>query len=209
MPTSRLWSALLVVPSNLKLAWLSADVTHAHPKALCREHCVIGNALTCDTINDRTPLQDVTNTTISLFPVNMLYLAQDVLLKISIAYFVALLFGFVSTAIIAKWMASTYGARLSLGIHYAVVTIVAAPLVVGSIIHLYPDMFINVLVLVPALIWSMYLLYKGLPIVLRISPERGMLMASSLIGYLLVAFVCLLGVMVLLWGRGFGPPVGI
>lgn len=138
-----------------------------------------------------------------------LYLAQDVLLKISIAYFAALLFGFVSTAIVAKWMASTYGARLSLGIHYAVVTIVAAPLVVGSIIHLYPDMFINVLVLVPALIWSMYLLYKGLPIVLRISPERGMLMASSMIGYLLVAFVCLLGVMVVLWGRGFGPAVGI
>ena len=138
-----------------------------------------------------------------------LHLTQDVLLRISIAYFLALLFGFVSSAVIAKWMAETYGARLSLGIHYAVITIVSAPLVVGSIIHLYPHVFINVIVLVPALIWSMYLLYKGLPIVLRISPERGMLMASSLIGYLLVAFVCLLGVMVVLWGRGFGPAVGI
>lgn len=138
-----------------------------------------------------------------------LHLAQDVLLKISIAYFAALLFGFVSSAIIAKWMASTYGARLSLGIHYALITIVGAPLIVGSIIHLYPDMFINVLVLVPALIWSMFLLYRGLPIVLRISPERGMLMASSLIGYLLVAFVCLLGIMVVMWGRGYGPAVGI
>lgn len=138
-----------------------------------------------------------------------LFLAQDVLIKISVGYFVGLLFGLVSAAVVAKWMAATYGARLSLGIHYAVITIVAAPLVVGSVIHLYPDVFLNIIVLVPALIWSMYLLYKGLPIVLRISPERGMLMASSLIGYLLVAFVCLLGVMVLLWGRGFGPPVGI
>ncbi len=138
-----------------------------------------------------------------------LFLAQDVLIKISLGYFVGLLFGFVSFAVIAKWMASTYGARLSLGIHYAMITIVGAPLVVGSIIHLYPNVFINVIVLVPALIWSMYLLYKGLPIVLRISPERGMLMASSLIGYLLVAFVSLLGVMVVLWGRGFGPAVGI
>jgi len=138
-----------------------------------------------------------------------LYLNQDVLLRISIAYFFVLLFGFVSSAVIAKWMAATYGARLSLGIHYAVITIVATPLVVGSIFHLYPHVFINIIALVPALIWSMYLLYKGLPIVLRISPERGMLMASSLIGYLLVAFVCLLGVMVVLWGRGFGPAVGI
>jgi len=138
-----------------------------------------------------------------------LFLAQDVLVKVSIGYFIALLFGFISSAVIAKWMATTYGARLSLGIHYALMTIVGAPLVVGSIIHLYPHVFINVIVLVPALIWSMYLLYKGLPIVLRISPERGMLMASSLIGYWLVAFVCLLGVMVVLWGRGFGPAVGI
>ena len=106
-------------------------------------------------------------------------------------------------------MAATYGARLSLGIHYALMTIVGAPLVVGSIIHLYPHVFINIMVLVPALIWSMYLLYKGLPIVLRISPERGMLMASSLIAYLLVAAVSLLGVTVALWGRGFGPAVGI
>jgi hypothetical protein len=138
-----------------------------------------------------------------------LFLSQDVLIKISIGYFLGLLFGFVSAAVIAKWMATTYGARLSLGIHYALIMIVGAPLVVGSIIHLYPHVFINVIVLVPVLIWSMYLLYKGLPIVLRISPERGMLMASSLIGYLLVAFVCLLGVMVVLWGRGFGPAVGI
>ena len=131
------------------------------------------------------------------------------LVKVSIGYFIALLFGFVSSAVIAKWMAATYGARLSLGIHYALITIVGAPLVVGSIIHLYPHVFINIIVLVPALIWSMYLLYKGLPIVLRISPERGMLMASSLIAYLLVAAVSLLGITVALWGRGFGPAVGI
>ena len=138
-----------------------------------------------------------------------LFLAQDVLVKISIGYFIALLFGFVSSAVIAKWMATTYGARLSLGIHYALMTIIGAPLVVGSTIHLYPHVFINIMVLVPALIWSMYLLYKGLPIVLRISPERGMLMASALIAYLLVAAVSLLGVTVALWSHGFGPAVGI
>jgi hypothetical protein len=69
--------------------------------------------------------------------------------------------------------------------------------------------FINVLVLIPTLIWSMYLLYKGLPVVLKISPERGMLMASALIGYLLVALVSLLGLTVALWGRGIGPSLGV
>lgn len=138
-----------------------------------------------------------------------LYVDAEGLVFISIAYFFALLFGFVSTAIISQWMASTYGARHSLGIHFAVVTIIAAPLAVGSVIHLFPHVFLNVIVLIPTLIWCMFLLYRGLPVVLKISPERGMLMASSIIGYLLVAAVSLLGFTVALWQRGIGPSLGV
>jgi Yip1 domain len=138
-----------------------------------------------------------------------LYLDGGDLIVISIMYFFVLIFGFVSTAIVSQWMASTYGARYSLGIHFALVTIVAAPLAVGSAIHLYPHVFINVIVLIPVLMWSMFLLYRGLPVVLKISPERGMLMASALIGYLLVAAVSLLGLTVALWGSGIGPSIGV
>ena len=138
-----------------------------------------------------------------------LHIPSESLVIVSIVYFFALLVGFVSTAVVAKSIAATYGARHSLGIHFALVTIIAAPLAVGSSIHLYPDVFINVLVLIPTLIWSMYLLYKGLPVVLKISPERGMLMASALIGVLLVALVSLLGLSVALWGRGIGPSLGV
>jgi hypothetical protein len=138
-----------------------------------------------------------------------LFVPTGELVMISMAYFFALVFGFVSTAIVAQWMALTYGARHSLGIHFALVTIIAAPLVVGSAIHLFPSVFINIVVLIPTLMWSMYLLYKGLPIVLKINPERGMLMASALIGYLLVAAVSLLGITVALWGRGIGPSIGV
>lgn len=138
-----------------------------------------------------------------------LFVPAENLVFISMAYFFALLFGFVSTAVVAQWMASTYGARHSLGIHFALVTIIAAPLAVGSVIHLFPHVFVNVLVLIPTLIWSMFLLYRGLPVVLKISPERGMLMASALIGYLLVALVSLLGLTVALWQRGVGPSLGV
>ncbi|MCH8072584.1 MAG: DUF1282 family protein [Proteobacteria bacterium] len=138
-----------------------------------------------------------------------LYLDGGDLVVISIIYFFLLIFGFVSTAIVAQWMASTYGARHSLGIHFALVTIVAAPLVAGSVVHLFPHVFINVIALIPILMWSMYLLYRGLPVVLKISPERGMLMSSALIGYLLVAAVSFLGLIVALWGRGIGPSIGV
>jgi hypothetical protein len=141
--------------------------------------------------------------------VEPLYLPADILLGISVAYYITLLFGFVSTALISQWMSATYGAPDSLGTHFAIITIVGAPLIIGSVMHLYPHAFINVLVLVPVLIWSMTLLYRGLPLALGISTEKGMLMASALIAYLLVAFVSLLGITMYLWTQGLGPPLGI
>ena len=136
-------------------------------------------------------------------------LSKAELAGISLGYFFTLLFGFISAAVVSRWMSAVYGARQSLGIHFAMITVVGAPLVAGSAIHLYPDVFVNIIVLVPILIWSMVLLYSGMPVVLQINPERGILMASALIGYLLVAVVSMLGLSVILWGMGVGPRVGI
>lgn len=140
--------------------------------------------------------------------VEPVFLPRTTVLAISAAYFVALLFGFLSGAVVARWMAITYDASQSLGRCLALMAIVGAPLAVGSVVHLYPHGFFNILVLVPVLIWCMYLLYRGLPIVLGTSPNRGMLMASALIAYLFAAFVSLLGITVALWGSGIGPLIG-
>ena len=136
-------------------------------------------------------------------------LSRGALVAISVAYFSTLVFGLLSVAVVARWMSQTYGARDNLGVHLALITLVAVPLLLGSAIHLYPHAFVNLMVLAPALMWSMYLLYRGLPVALEIDPQRGMLMASALIAYLLVAAVSLLGVTVVLWGHGIGPAVGI
>jgi len=138
-----------------------------------------------------------------------LQMTIDALLIVSVGYLIVLFFGLISTALISRWMASTYGASTSLGRHVALITIVGAPLAFASIAHLFPDVFVNTLVLIPTMIWSMYLLYKGIPIALETPPERGMLMASSLVGWLLVAAVSLLGISMGLWTLGFGPPLGV
>ena len=140
--------------------------------------------------------------------VEPLFLPARSVFAISAVYYVILLFGFVSAAVIARWMATTYDASHSLGRCFALLAIVGAPLAVGSVVHLYPHAFINALVLVPVLIWSMFLLYRGLPVVLDTGANRGMLMASALIAYLLVALVSLLGITVALWGSGLGPLIG-
>lgn len=131
------------------------------------------------------------------------------LVAISVGYFLILIFGLFSTALVSTWMASTYGANTNFGKHVALITIVGEPLAIASIAHLFPDVLVNVLVLIPTTIWSMYLLYKGIPIVLDTPPERGMLMASSLVAWLLVAAVSLLGISMALWTMGVGPLLGV
>ena len=131
------------------------------------------------------------------------------LFLVSVGYFFVLVFGLFSTALVSAWMASTYGANTSIGKHVALITIVGEPLAIASIAHLFPDVLINVLVLIPVMIWSMYLLYKGIPIVLDTPPERGMLMASSLVAWLLVAAVSLLGISMAMWTMGVGPLLGV
>jgi hypothetical protein len=139
--------------------------------------------------------------------VDPLLLPTDTVLAIAVAYFALLLLGFLSTALVARWMAGTYGADASWSRSFALVTLVGTPLAVGSVVHLYPNAFVNVLVLVPTLMWSMYLLYRSLPAVMKTDPGRGMLMASSLIAYLLVSWVTLLGITAVLWSYGVGPHV--
>lgn len=138
-----------------------------------------------------------------------LYLPTDALTLVSIGYFFTLLFGLVSTACVGRWMAPTYGANEAFGTHLALVGTVAAPIVAGSAFHLFPHVFVNLLVFIPVLIWSIYLLYKGIPIALKTGPERGMLMASSLVAYILVGAVALLGLTVALWASGIGPSIGV
>lgn len=138
-----------------------------------------------------------------------LYLDFTQSVTVSLLYMLALWFGFFSTVLLARWMGQTYGAQATFGACASLLTVVSAPLALASLSHLFPHVFLNVLILIPAVIWSMTLLYRGLPVVLRIAPERGMLMSSALVGWLLVAAVSLLGLSAGLWTAGLGPAIRI
>lgn len=139
-----------------------------------------------------------------------LYFDDTTRIIISFFYADALILGYVTTVLIARWMAKTYGGEnVSTESLFALFTVVVAPLSIASVAHLYPQVFFNLLVLIPSILWAITLLYRGLPIVMKIPPERGMLMSSSLVGWLLVAFVSLLGISAGLWTYGIGPNIGV
>ena len=128
---------------------------------------------------------------------------------ICVLYSLALFIGFFCTVFLAHWMGETYGARKGPKAYFSLLTVVFFPISIASIAHLYPNGFLNVLVLLPTLIWCMSLLYRGLPVALEIPPERGMLMSTSLVGWLLVGAVSVLGISVGLWTAGIGPTIAV
>lgn len=144
-----------------------------------------------------------------LGPAEPLHLEAGQSMVIGLLYLLVLCFGFFTTVLLARWMGHTYGVEESLQSYFALFTVVCAPLALASLSHLFPHVFFNLLVLIPAVIWSMTLLYRGLPVVLHIPAERGMLMSSALVGWLLVAAVSLLGLSAGLWTAGLGPAIRI
>lgn len=126
-------------------------------------------------------------------------------LLLSVAYYFAMVVGVLSMGLMIRWMAHTYNAHASLGDAVALAAYTATPLFLIGIMQLYPLLWLNFLIGLPALAYTVYLLYTGAPILMRIEPERGFLFSSAVLAVGLVALVMLLAVTALLWGSGFGP----
>lgn len=125
--------------------------------------------------------------------------------QISIVYYGAILITVFVIGALIHWMSDTYGARQPLEKCVALATYAAVPLFLVGLFQIYPVLWINFLVGLPALAYSVYLLYLGVSIVMNISAERGFLFASAVLAVGLVALVGLLASTVVLWSYGLGP----
>jgi hypothetical protein len=81
----------------------------------------------------------------------------------------------------------------------------ATPLFLIGIMELYPVLWLNMVVGIVALSYTVYLLFSGVPIMMDISEDRGFLFSSAVLAVGLVAFVGLLAVTAILWGMGLEP----
>jgi hypothetical protein len=81
----------------------------------------------------------------------------------------------------------------------------ATPLFLIGIMQVYPVLWLNMIIGLPALAYTVYLLYSGLPIMMQIPAERGFLYSSAVLAVGLVALVAMLAMTALLWGMGLQP----
>lgn len=124
---------------------------------------------------------------------------------IAVLYYFALLVAVLSVGALIKWMGDTYGANATMPRAIVLASYTATPLFLIGIFQLYPVLWLNMVLGLPALAYSVYLLYSGLPIMMEVPPERGFLYASAVLAVGLVVLVASLAVTVILWGHGFEP----
>ncbi len=126
-------------------------------------------------------------------------------IKISILFYIAILIAVFAIGCMIKWMGDTYGFTRSLARCVQLSAFVAAPLMALGVFLLFSEVWIIYLIGLPALMYSVYLLYSGVPTMLDIPKEKGFLLSSAILAVGLVTLVGLLASTVILWGMGVAP----
>ncbi len=124
---------------------------------------------------------------------------------IAILYYLAMVAAVIGVGVVIRWMGQTYGASQPLSKCMVLASLTASPLFLIGIMQLYPLLWLNFVVGLVALGYTVYMFYSGVPIMMQISQERGFLFSSAVLAFGLVTLVGMLAVTVLLWGAGLAP----
>ena len=125
--------------------------------------------------------------------------------SMSIIYYFVIIGSILTLGKMIQWMNVTYGANKPLAKCMALATYPATPLLLVGIVQFYPVLWLNYLIGLPALAYSIYLLYCGTSIVMEIPSERAFLFSSAVLAVCLISLVGVLAATTVLWGFGITP----
>ena len=134
-----------------------------------------------------------------------LLLTANSALIISISMYFGLIFGVFALAYLIFWMATTFDSVPTYTQAIELASYTATPLFMVGFVMLYPVIWVDMLVGLAGLTYSVYLLYTGVPILMKIPEEKGFIYASSVVTAGLVLLVAIMAASVILWSIGFGP----
>lgn len=128
--------------------------------------------------------------------------------RISLLSYIAILMTIFMIGKMMQWMGQTYDARQPLSRCISLAAYCITPLLMTGFAMLYPPLWFIYLVGLPALGYSVLLLYTGVPIMMDVSKDRGFLFSSAILTVGLISLVGLLAVTVSMWSFGLGPDFG-
>lgn len=124
---------------------------------------------------------------------------------IAVLYYLVIIAAVLSMGAMIRWMGQTYGASQSLSRCITLAAFIPIPLFLVGIVQLFPILWLNLLLGLPAAAYTVFLLYVGIPVMMDIPVERGFLFASAVLAFGLVGLVGVLAATVILWSFGAGP----
>ena len=119
--------------------------------------------------------------------------------------YLAMLAGVAVMGAFINWMSRTYDSAPGYARCVVFAAYTATPLFVAGLCALYPNVVHTMLVGIAAVFYTVYLLYTGIPIFMKIPEDEGFVYSSSILTIGLVMFVSLMAITVLIWSFGFGP----
>ena len=132
-------------------------------------------------------------------------LTPESALPMAVAFYFALLAGVAFVAYCTLWMERTFGASASFERCLIFTIYTSTPMFLAGFVGMAPILWLDVLVVLAATCYSVYLMYSGVPIFMDIPEERGFIFASSILTVGLCALVGCMAITVILWGMGIGP----
>ncbi|MCP5352682.1 MAG: YIP1 family protein [Chromatiales bacterium] len=126
-------------------------------------------------------------------------LDPDNAITVTVVFYLAMLFAVLVVGKMIDWMSQTYDVRQPLSQSIALSAYTATPLFLAGVFQLNPVIWLNFLIGLPVIGYTVYLLYTGLPIMMEIPEEKGFVFSSAVLGAGLVIFVGLLAAIVFLW----------
>ena len=132
-------------------------------------------------------------------------LTPESALTIASSYYLAMIAAVFAVGWMIRWMSTTYGAHQPLSRCMVLASYTASPLFLIGFMLLYPVLWLNLVLGLPALAYTIHIFYTGVPKMMEISAERGFLFATAMLAFGLVTLVAMLAVTVLLWNIGFAP----
>jgi hypothetical protein len=132
-------------------------------------------------------------------------LTHDSARQICILFYMTMISSVAIIGYSIHWMAATYGAQSTVTRGMVIAGLTATPLFIAGLTGFYPLLWLDMLIGVIALSWSVYLMYLGIPIVMNIPEERGFLFSSAVLAIAMVILICLMVGSVILWDFGAAP----
>ena len=125
--------------------------------------------------------------------------------RIVCAFYVVMVASILAVGYSIFWMSRTYGCETSFAKGIAISGYTATPLFIAGLLGFYPLLWLDLVLGTVAACWAVYLLYTGVPLVMKIPVEKGFLYSSAIMAVCLVLVICILVVTVILWDLGFMP----